>query len=786
MRNHLWAAIALATLAAVESATLIADDRMMEEVTVIGTSTNFANNAVTASMFNQQTPITSPLSLIDNLPGISIQEGDTYGFDDWSTTISMRGFQVSLSDQQIGMTIDGLPNGNSNYGGGAKANRFIDNQNIAGVNVSQGTADISSRSNEALGGTLDFLTSDPDSEAGLLVSATGGQFNGKRYFMRYETGQLFNSETYAWVSASHQEATDWVNGAAENQRAHFAGKIISQIDSLKLTGYLAYDDTHEDNYQRLFSAEEFLANPESDQLTDTWTGLPYVDQLYRKGWSTLRENLFSYVKIELPFGDTVDVSGAFYYHKNEGRGDWVPPYIVDVTNDGAGAAQTELNSNTVNGGPPLGRLFFVNGAGVALAPAAGCVSSITFPYGGAGPEYDPACYPAGAIPVQSYRHTNYEKERTGLTADITWDIMVGSIENNLRAGVWYEDYLRGETRTWQKITDTRVGFDFNHTPYWTQYDREYPQTTFKWYLEDSVEVGNVTLNFGVKQFLVDIDRRDNFGASASVNLNSDSEVLFSGGGIWRLPVDGLEIFGGYSENFSALSDDILERPDSNLGTLAPETAENVEIGARYSNDRLKVSATYYDINFENRVIFLAANTVAGPDYLIGTDGSYFNAGGVESSGLELSGSLDLTETVSMYLSYTNNKSEYLGTGDAQVDSAVGIVPGNGVINMPDTMYVASIDWRKGPFNAGISTKFTDDRFVNVSNTWKADAYTTTDVYMNYAPKDLPGLMRGMAFNLVINNLTDESYLGGISGGGAWIGAPRTVALSVTLDLNGAD
>jgi iron complex outermembrane receptor protein len=56
------------------------------------------------------------------------------------------------------MTIDGIPNGNANYGGGAKVIRFIDNENIAGVNVSQGTADISSRSNEALGGTLDFPT----------------------------------------------------------------------------------------------------------------------------------------------------------------------------------------------------------------------------------------------------------------------------------------------------------------------------------------------------------------------------------------------------------------------------------------------------------------------------------------------------------------------------------------------------------------------------------------------------------------------------------------------------
>ena len=785
MRNPLRAAIALATLAAVGSAPLFADDTTMEEVTVIGVSTIYANNAVTEGMEKQQTPITSPLSMIDNLPGISIQEGDTYGFDDWSTTISMRGFQVSLSDQQIGMTIDGLPNGNSNYGGGAKANRYIDNQNIAGVNVSQGTADIASRSNEALGGTLDFLTSDPEREAGLLVSATGGEFNGKRYFMRYNTGQLFGSETYAWVSASHQEASDWVNGAAENQRDHFAGKIISDLDNIKLTGYLAYDDTHEDNYQRLFSPADFKSNPESDQLTDTWTGIPYIDQLYRKGWSTLRENVFTYAKIDMNPIDAVDFSAAVYYHNNKGRGDWVPPYIVDVTNDGLGAPQSELTSNTINGGAFLGQIFFVNAAGQSLTATPGCVSAITYPYGGAGAAYDPACYAPGAIAVQSYRHTNYTKERTGLTADLTFNVMLGGIENEVRTGIWYEDYLRGEDRTWQKIIDTRVGYDFDHTPYWRQYDREYPQTTFKWYVEDSASIGPVTVNFGVKQFLVDLERRDKFGASSNVKLNSDSDVLFSGGAIWRLPVDGLEVFGGYSENFSSLSDDILERPDSNLDRLAPETADNLEIGARYADGIFKASATYYDISFENRVIFLAANTTAGPDYLIGTNGTYFNAGGIDSSGFELSGSVELNETVSAFMSYTHNKAEYLGTGDTNVDAAVGIVPGNEVVNMPKTMYVASLDWRKGPFSAGISAKYTGQRFVNVSNTWQTEAYTTSDVYMNYVPENLPQFMRGLEFNLVLNNITDESYLGGISGGGAWIGAPRTVALSVTMDLDGA-
>jgi hypothetical protein len=61
-------AVALATLAAVKSTNLIADDGMMEAATVIGARTIFANNAVTASIINQQTPIKNPLSLIDNLP----------------------------------------------------------------------------------------------------------------------------------------------------------------------------------------------------------------------------------------------------------------------------------------------------------------------------------------------------------------------------------------------------------------------------------------------------------------------------------------------------------------------------------------------------------------------------------------------------------------------------------------------------------------------------------------------------------------------------------------------
>jgi iron complex outermembrane recepter protein len=38
--------------------------------------------------------------------------------------------------------VDGIPNGNSSYGGGSKANRYIDTENLKSVTVSQGTGGV--------------------------------------------------------------------------------------------------------------------------------------------------------------------------------------------------------------------------------------------------------------------------------------------------------------------------------------------------------------------------------------------------------------------------------------------------------------------------------------------------------------------------------------------------------------------------------------------------------------------------------------------------------------------
>ncbi|MBQ4834909.1 MULTISPECIES: TonB-dependent receptor [Pseudoalteromonas] len=765
--------LAMAVATALSAPVLAEDDQakadqQIEEIMVVGKSVSYANNATSEEMFKQQSSMTSAMAMIDNLPGVLINEGDTFGSDDWSTTVSIRGFQLSLDEQQVGITIDGISNGNSNYGGGAKANRYIDTENLMAVEVSQGTADIGSRSNEALGGTLNFTTINPGTEKGIVASLSLANFDAQKYYMRVETGEVMD-DTYGWFSYSNSSNSDWITGTAENKRDHFASKFVKGMDSnLEITAYLSYDDVHEDNYQRV-SLESFKQNPESDGLTGEWTGIPYIDQVYRRGWSTLRENLFGYVEVDTMIGE-VEVTANAYFHKNEGRGDWVPPYIVDVNHDGANGHSELVSGTTYQGGSSLGKIYFVGADGKSLTPAKGCESSITFPYGGADAEYDPNCYDSSARPVGSYRNSHYEKERFGINADLTWETQIGEYTNIVRGGIWYEDYERSEYRDWHKIIDSKSSFDFDHTPYWIQYDRTYPVTTTMLYLEDSVEMESVTVRAGVKKYLVDLDSHDKF-TSVDKSVNSDSDTLLSAGAVWYTPVEGLEVFAGYAENFAAIKDQVLEADASALGNIEPETAENMDLGIRYDNQDFDASITLYSIDFENRLTFVAPESASGNDYLVGTSGQYINTGGIESSGVEASLTYYPNQALSVYLSYTSNDSEY-------TDGTVDIKAGNTVFGSVEDMAVLSLDWQSDIYSAGLSTKWIGERWMDADNTQRIDAYAVSDLYIAVDLENFDSALKGASIRLTVNNLFDKSYIGSVAGGwGGWIGAPRTAAIN---------
>ncbi|MDP2534731.1 TonB-dependent receptor domain-containing protein [Alteromonas stellipolaris] len=747
------------------------EDKDVESILVTGRNVSYANSATSTEMKKQQTPMTSALALIDNLPGVLVTEGDPFGSDEWSTTISIRGFQVNLDSQQIGMTVDGIANGNSNYGGGTKASRYIDTENLRGTVVSQGTADISSRSNEALGGTMDFTTIRPALDEQLTVSTTFAEYNASKIYVRYDTGEIA-PDTFAWLSLSTQQNDDYMDGSVTNTRDHLEGKIISTVGEVDLTGYVSYDDAQEFTYQRVYGLAQYAQNPDWDGLTESWSGIPYQDQVYRGGWVTERENFFTYLKADFSLG-SVDFSTNVYYHENEGTGKWNPYYIADVTDDGAGNANSELDSSTTAfGGASQGLIYFVNSAGEALSPVDGCVSSISSPYGGGGAEVDPNCYEQGAIAVSSNRHTHYNKKRIGINGDFVWNTTIADMDNVVRGGFWYEDYQRDEYRDWHKTIDASTSARYENTPYWVQYDREFPVETLMYYVENELDAGFAKIRLGAKQFNVDVSKEDQFTPENNLDISSDSDVLISAGFVAPLPVNGLELFGGYAENFAAVKDAVLERDDTDISTVEPETADNIDFGLRYSTPGFNASLTYYTIKFENRITFVSNEDVNGIDFLESAAGGYINDGGIESDGIEASIDYSITDSLGIYVSYTKNDSTYTDEG----------VSGNTVIGSPEDMAVVSFDYTKGDFYAGFSTKYVGERFLDQANTQETDSYIVSDLYLGKTAYDIGGSIDSVELSFTVNNVFDEDYLGSIAANAGWIGAPRIASFNVRVAM----
>ncbi|PWW36443.1 outer membrane receptor protein involved in Fe transport [Idiomarina loihiensis] len=742
------------------------EKEQMEAIVVTGRSVSYANNAASAEMKKQQTPMTSALAMVDNLPGVLVNEGDPFGSDEWSTSISIRGFQLDLESQQIGMTVDGISNGNSNYGGGTKASRYIDTENLRGTEVSQGTSDISSRSNEALGGTLNFTTIRPAYEEQFTVSTTIGEHNAQKVYARYDTGEIAK-DTFAWFSLSSQQNDDYMDGSVTNTRDHAEGKIISRVGEVDLTGYVSYDDAQEYTYQRVYGLAQYEQNSEWDGLTEDWTGVPYQDQAFREGWVTERENMFGYLKADFMLGE-VDVSTNVYYHENEGVGKWIPYYIADVTDDGAGNPHSELDpSTTAYGGSQSGLIHFVNRDGQSLSPNAGCESSIGYPYGGGGAEIDPGCYDQGAMPVSSHRHTHYEKQRYGVNADFVWDTTVAGMANTLRGGFWYEDYQRDEYRDWHKTIDAAASPRPESNPYWVQYSREFPVETLMYYIEDEIDAGFAKFRLGAKKFDVEVSKEDQFNPENNLSVSSDSDALLSAGFVAPLPVSGLEVFGGYAENFAAVKDAVLERDDTDVSQVEPETADNIDLGLRYSTPGFNASLTYYDITFENRITFVSNEDVDGIDFLEAAAGGYVNTGGIESNGIEASLDYNLSDNLGVYVSYTKNDSTYT---DEEFR-------GNTVLGSAQDMAVISFDYTKGDFYAGFSTKYVGERYLDQANTQESDSYVVGDLYVGKTVYDIGGGIDSMELSFTVNNVFDEDYLGTIAPNAGWIGAPRTVAFN---------
>jgi len=750
--------------------TIANNETDVEVLSVVGKRVSYANNSTDNNMKYQQAPISNVLDLVNNLPGVNVGQGDAFGSDDYTTTISLRGFVIDRADQQLGITVDGVPNGGSGYAGGSKANRYMDSENTRYVEVGQGASDIASASLDALGGTLNFVSANPEMQRGARVGVSNGSHNARRYFARYDSGEILGNTT-AYFSVSDSYNSRWIGSGSNgySDRIHLEAKSITELDSGRITARVSYDDTHEDNYQPI-SLAHFAKTPRWDGLTNAWTGDPDIDQNFAETWSTLRENTLVYVKGEFDLSDSIALEITPYLHLQNGRGDWMPNYQV-YTTDASG------NRITKGTGANMQRYRYIDVNGL--------------------PILDPNSDTTDATRVASYRHTHYEKQRFGTTANLQWDLEM----HQLRMGIWLEQQKRNQTRDWHNIIDPKIYHYFDKTPYWVQFDDDYTNKVFKYYLQDNITFGNLQLTLGVQQYLVDVSRTDDLNGKGKDSVDSDSSLLPSAGVVYSLN-DHIEIFSGYAKNFKAISDGPLENKKSaELSSLKPETATNLDLGIRYSSDVVSMSTSLYRVKFNNRIVQLRYQTTADgtPNYLAEGDGDFDNVGGVTATGFEANINWRLNPNLSITSAITVNNAEYSEDVAASKEGADGeqllvkdYRKGDKLAGIPEKMLTLSLDYNDDGYRAGISGKYVADYYgaakhsftANGGEAWNKDtisAHTIFNAYLGYE-KDLGAAspFKSVDLALVMNNLTDKSYITGGSEGAYLIGAGRTASFTVSL------
>ena len=151
-------------------------------------------------------PGTSPLKAIEKLPSVNFQSADPFGTYEWSSRVSIRGF----NQNQLGYTLDGIPLGDSSYGNnnGLHIGRAIISENIGVIRVSQGSGSIGTQATNNLGGTLEFLSADPEGGFGADLNATYGSENTVRGFARINLGEAGGIRGF--ISALVNTASEYI------------------------------------------------------------------------------------------------------------------------------------------------------------------------------------------------------------------------------------------------------------------------------------------------------------------------------------------------------------------------------------------------------------------------------------------------------------------------------------------------------------------------------------------------------------------------------------------------
>jgi iron complex outermembrane recepter protein len=181
-----------------------------------------AKAVITKELISRSGPGQTVLDTINIVPGVSFQNNDAYG--NAGGTLTMRGFDST----RISYTLDGIQlNDSGNYN--IYSNFSIDPELIEQVNVNLGSTDVDSPTASAVGGTINQRTRNPATTPGGVINGSLGQFDYRRLFAMFDTGEFTKFGTRAFIAGSTSQYDNPYNNYGKLDRKQLNAKVYQPI-----------------------------------------------------------------------------------------------------------------------------------------------------------------------------------------------------------------------------------------------------------------------------------------------------------------------------------------------------------------------------------------------------------------------------------------------------------------------------------------------------------------------------------------------------------------------------
>jgi iron complex outermembrane recepter protein len=723
----------------------------------------------------EETPGTSPIKSLAQLPSVNFQAADPFGSYEWAVRISVRGF----NQNQLGFTLDDIPLGDMSYGNwnGLHISRAITDENVGRIEISQGTGALETASTSNLGGAIQFYSADPAEKRSIAVNQTFGSFDSFRTFARFESGML-PSHTKFYLTGAYNLTDKWRgHGDIGQNYWQLNGRLVHDVGSTGVLSVFAdvsdrrevdYQDVNKvwvqklghnwDNYgvwapaiQAAFACDGLGSYPAP---VDTLAPNEDPCDAGYYGGSGLRKDQLAGVSYKQALGAAWTLKLIGYGHHDDGRGLWFTPYL---------------------------------------------------------PTYDNIYNPEPTIisPI-SLRTSEYAISRGGFLASLAYE----KGRNKVEGGVWFEGERWNLARRFYATSlasPSHSLYSFPSNPFYTQWEYVFNTTVYQFHLQDIYKVNDkLALSAGFKTVETDTDGNlsNTFtsspvfvpGTYAQGSLQSGKPILPQFGVNLKLDKSN-EIFGDVAYNVRSYVPGGYGFGNSPWGTtqagfdvlrktLHPETSWTEEAGYRLTTNKVAAQASYFHVNFQNRLI--AAAQGAG---IAGNASILSNVGGVTTNGVDGSVTIRLLPELTLYNGATWNKSTL---DDNAVNASGGCVythpdgscidiKGKTVVDTPEGLYKTSLDYNRHGLFGHIGADYLSTRYFTYSNDGSVSGRFLTEFGAGYTYEKL-GAFKDLKAQFNISNVLNSQYYASIGTNGfsasdplavgnntLQVGAPRSIS-----------